>query len=71
MQQHPLTDLGSYDWHAVLAPVFASDAGKALISSLAAERASNTVYPPAGMELRALMLTPLAQTKVIIIGQDP
>ena len=71
MQQHPLADLGSSDWHAILAPVFASDAGKALISSLAAERASNTVYPPAGMELRALMLTPLAQTKVIIIGQDP
>lgn len=71
MQQHPLTDLGSSDWHAVLAPVFASDAGKALISSLAAERASNTVYPPAGLELRALALTPLARTKVIIIGQDP
>ena len=71
MLQHPLAVLGSSDWHAVLAPVFASDAGKALISSLAAERASNTVYPPAGMELRALMLTPLAQTKVIIIGQDP
>ena len=71
MQQHPLADLGSSDWHAVLAPVFASDAGQALISSLAAERASNTVYPPAGLELRALTLTPFAKTKVIIIGQDP
>ena len=71
MQQHPLADLGSSDWHAILGPVFASDAGQALISSLAAERASNTVYPPAGLELRALTLTPFAKTKVIIIGQDP
>lgn len=66
----PLLDESS-DWHAILAPVFASDAGQSLIRSLASERASSTVYPPAGLELRALTLTPFAATKVIIIGQDP
>jgi len=66
----PLLDESS-DWHAILAPVFASDAGQSLIRSIAAERASSTVYPPAGLELRALTLTPFAATKVIIIGQDP
>jgi uracil-DNA glycosylase len=61
----------SSDWHAILAPILAGPDGQALQNRLAAERASNIVYPPAGMELRALALTPLAQTKVIIIGQDP
>lgn len=61
----------SSDWHAILAPVFASDAGQKLLGNLAAERASSTVYPPAGLELRALTLTSFAATKVIIIGQDP
>ena len=59
------------DWNENLTPVFASDAGQTRIRSLAAERASSTVYPPAGLELRALTLTPFATTKVIIIGQDP
>ena len=71
MPQHTLTVLESSDWRAILAPVFASDAGQKLLGNLAAERASSTVYPPAGLELRALTLTSFAATKVIIIGQDP
>jgi uracil-DNA glycosylase len=29
------------------------------------------IYPPAGSELRALQLTPLARVSVVILGQDP
>ncbi len=61
----------SSDWHDILAPILAGPDGQALQNRLADERARTTVYPPAGMELRALTLTPLARTKVIIIGQDP
>lgn len=61
----------SSDWHAILAPILAGPDGQALQNRLADERSHATVYPPAGMELRALALTPLARTKVIIIGQDP
>lgn len=71
MENHLLAALESSDWHAILAPVFASSAGQDLTTRLAAERASSTVYPPAGLELRALTLTSFATTKVIIIGQDP
>lgn len=71
MENHLLAALESSDWHAILAPVFASSAGQDLTTRLAAERASSIVYPPAGLELRALTLTPFATTKVIIIGQDP
>jgi uracil-DNA glycosylase len=71
MLQHPHPILESSDWHAILSPVFASDAGQSLLGNLVTERASSTVYPPAGLELRALTLTPFAATKVIIIGQDP
>jgi len=61
----------SSDWNNILEPIFASPDGQLLLERIANERASNTVYPPAGMELRALTLTPFAKTKVIIIGQDP
>jgi len=71
VKPHTLLLDASSDWHAILAPILAGSDGQTLQNRLAAERASNTVYPPAGMELRALALTPLAQTKVIIIGQDP
>lgn len=38
---------------------------------VAAERARATVYPPAPEVFRALHLTPYADTKVVILGQDP
>jgi uracil-DNA glycosylase len=67
----PLSINVSPDWNNILEPIFASPDGQLLLERIANERASNTVYPPAGMELRALTLTPFAKTKVIIIGQDP
>jgi len=71
VKTHPLFLDESSDWYPIIAPVFASPDGQLLLERLATERASNTVYPADGMELRALSLTPLAKTKVIIIGQDP
>lgn len=38
---------------------------------VANERAHHTVYPPADEVFAALHLTPYAETKVLILGQDP
>jgi len=37
----------------------------------AEEAAGKRIYPPAGMRLAALELTPLDKVKVVILGQDP
>ena len=48
----------------------ASPAGQGLLTHLAAREAAGAViYPPD--PLRALRLTPLARTRVVILGQDP
>ena len=59
-------------WQAVLEPVLASDAARKLGGWLRAEEAAGkAIYPPRGIRLRALELTPLDQVKVVILGQDP
>lgn len=42
-----------------------------LQSFVAAERARHTVYPPPDEVFAALHLTPYAETRVLILGQDP
>ena len=42
-----------------------------LLEFVAAERAEYTVYPEHDQVFRALHLTPYAETKVFILGQDP
>ncbi len=58
------------DWRPVVDAWAASPAGQKLQAFLA-QRATTgaTIYPPE--PLRALTLTPLAQTRVVILGQDP
>lgn len=58
------------DWEAITQPFWTSAVGLAL-GAFVAERlaAGATVYPT--QPLRALDLTPLAQVKVVILGQDP
>ena len=59
-------------WRAVLEPVLASAKSRALCGFLAAEEAAGkAIYPPRGMRLAALELTPLDAVKVVILGQDP
>ena len=59
-------------WRAVLEPVLASLKSRALGGFLSAEEAAGkAIYPPRGMRLAALELTPLDAVKVVILGQDP
>lgn len=59
-------------WRDVLAPVLASAEARRLGGWLRAEEAGGkTIYPPRGLRLRALELTPLDKVKVVILGQDP
>ena len=59
-------------WRPALEPVLASLPIRTLGSFLETEvAAGKQVYPPAGMRLAALALTPLPDVKVVILGQDP
>lgn len=58
------------DWQPLVSSFFASPAGLALGQHLTQRLAAGAVvYPP--QPLRALELTPLAQVRVVILGQDP
>lgn len=58
------------DWRALVDRFLASEGGQGLARFLRARLASGAIiYPP--RPLRALALTPLAQVKVVILGQDP
>ena len=60
----------SEGWQSLVEAWRASPAGQGLESFLAQRRAAGAViYPPE--PYRALQLTPLAQVKVVILGQDP
>ena len=61
-------DMG--DWAPVLGTWRASAAGQATLAAVDARlKAGATVYP--AQVFRALSLTPLASTRVVILGQDP
>ncbi len=58
------------DWQPLVSRFFDSAAGRQLGHYLTARLAAGAViYPP--QPLRALELTPLAQVRVLILGQDP
>jgi len=59
------------DWNPVLRGEFAKPYWPELQAFVAAERQQCTVYPPADEVFTALHLTPYAETKVLILGQDP
>ena len=63
-------DLPDTDWRPVVEAWAASPAGEQLQAFLAERVATGaTIYPPE--PLRALTLTPLSATRVVILGQDP
>jgi uracil-DNA glycosylase len=58
------------DWRPVLERFLVSEAGQALGRFISARLESGAIiYPP--QPFRALTLTPLAQVKLVILGQDP
>nr|WP_246287378.1 uracil-DNA glycosylase [Lacticaseibacillus absianus] len=59
------------DWQTVLAPVFAGPEYAQLHQFLKQEYATRTIYPEMHHIFQAFEWTPFAQTKVVILGQDP
>ena len=59
------------DWNPLLRSEFAKPYWSDLQQFVAAERQRSTVYPPAEEVFAALHLTPHAEVKVLILGQDP
>jgi len=59
------------DWNPVLRAELAKPYWEPLQKFVAEERAQHTVYPPADEVFSALYLTPFADVKVLILGQDP
>ncbi len=65
-----LLDADFGDWQGLLDLWRGSAAGKALVQAVDARVAAGAVVYPAQV-FRALALTPLSQTRVLILGQDP
>lgn len=59
------------DWLKELQPEFSKPYYSELFKFVREEYSSGVVYPPADDIFNALHLTPLAQVKVLILGQDP
>ncbi len=59
------------DWNPVLRGEFAKPYWQELQAFVRAERGRAPVYPPPDEVFAALHLTPYAETRVVILGQDP
>ncbi|MGI9053988.1 MAG: uracil-DNA glycosylase [Ilumatobacteraceae bacterium] len=59
------------DWNPVLRAELAKPYWPPLQEFVAEERSRHTVFPPADEVFAALHLTPYAETRVLILGQDP
>ena len=59
------------DWNPVLRGEFAKEYWQQLQRFVAGQRARYTVFPPEPQVFAALHLTPYADTRVVILGQDP
>ncbi len=59
------------DWNPILRAEFERPYWSELQTFLRAERQQHTVYPPQDEVFRALHLCSYAETKVVILGQDP
>ena len=59
------------DWNPVLGGEFAKEYWQQLQRFVAGQRARYTVFPPEAQVFAALHLTSYADTRVVILGQDP
>lgn len=66
-----VSEAGRTDWNPILRAEFAKPYWPELQAFVAGERQHHTVYPPAEDVFHALRLTPFAETRVVILGQDP
>jgi uracil-DNA glycosylase len=67
-----MADTVPESWRPALEPVLALPQSRKLGGWLRAEEERGaTIFPPRGMRLKALELTPLDRVKVVILGQDP
>lgn len=63
--------MATTDWNPLLRDQFDESYWARLQAFVAAERRAHTVYPPADDVYAALRLTSYADTRVVILGQDP
>ncbi len=61
----------SNDWLAPLTPEFAKPYYRELYKKVKEEYATHVIFPPSNEVFSAFELTPLADVKVVILGQDP
>ena len=61
----------SNDWLAPLTPEFAKPYYRELYKNVKEEYATHMIFPPSNEVFSAFELTPLADVKVVILGQDP
>ena len=59
------------DWNPILRAEFGKPYWAELLDFVAAERTAHTVFPPHDEVFAAIHLTPHADVKVLILGQDP
>jgi len=59
------------DWNPLLRSEFDKPYWPELLAFVENERAETTVYPPPGEVFAALHLTPYADVRVVMLGQDP
>ena len=59
------------DWQAALAAEFKKPYYARLYQTVKTEYENKTIYPPAQELFSAFELTPLADVKIVILGQDP
>lgn len=69
MHARPLTELVAPDWAAALAPV--EDRVHAMGDVLRAEVAAGRGYLPAGPDVLRAFTRPMADVRVVVVGQDP
>ena len=59
------------DWDEKLSIIWHSNGFKKFLKIVEHEYETKTIYPPKNYIFNALKLTPYANTKVVIVGQDP
>ena len=59
------------DWSSRLSEAFQSEKFQSLVQFVESERLKHTVFPPADEVFTAFRETSFADTKVVILGQDP